>query len=347
MVSLKDIAKECGVSTATVSKALNGQHDIGEETKARVRETAERMGYFPNAAARALKTNRSYNVGVLFQEEAGSGLTHEYFSGVLNGIKVQVEKMGYDVTFINNSYGVKKTSFFEHCRYRNFEGIVIVCADFASQGVLELMNSAFPVVTIDYTHYNCTAVCSNNVKGMEELLKYIYKDGETSNAAVAYCGCPWFTYWSLKDTWKGNTILVNAPEQFYWGGTGLAATVNCADKEMAGTIIKAFTCDTDFMVSINAKNSDFVNNKEAVKKISEAGATCDYLYEAAGQDIMAFYLPMADSISAKNATAEDQNINSAWSTQVKEYAAGNKDKDTAIADFKSAVHDSYSYLKAE
>ena len=169
MVSLKDIAKECGVSTATVSKALNGQHDIGEETKARVRETAERMGYFPNAAARALKTNRSYNVGVLFQEEAGSGLTHEYFSGVLNGIKVQAEKMGYDVTFINNSYGVKKTSFFEHCRYRNFEGIVIVCADFASQGVLELMNSAFPVVTIDYTHYNCTAVCSNNVKGMEEI----------------------------------------------------------------------------------------------------------------------------------------------------------------------------------
>lgn len=51
MVSLKDIAKECGVSTATVSKALNGQHDIGEETKARVRETAEQMGYFPNAAA--------------------------------------------------------------------------------------------------------------------------------------------------------------------------------------------------------------------------------------------------------------------------------------------------------
>ena len=184
MVSLKDIAKECGVSTATVSKALNGQHDIGKETKARVRETAERMGYFPNAAARALKTNRSYKVGVLFQEEAGSGLTHEYFSGVLNGIKVQVEKMGYDVTFINNSYGVKKTSFFEHCRYRNFEGIVIVCADFASQGVLELMNSAFPVVTIDYTHYNCTAVCSNNVKGMEELLKYIYKKGHRKIAYI-------------------------------------------------------------------------------------------------------------------------------------------------------------------
>lgn len=46
------------------------------------------------------------------------------------------------------------------------------------------MNSAFPVVTIDYTHYNCTAVCSNNVKGMEELLKYIYKKGHRKIAYI-------------------------------------------------------------------------------------------------------------------------------------------------------------------
>lgn len=58
MVSLKTIAEKCGVSTATVSKALNDQRDISEETKSRVRKTAEALGYFPNAAARALKTNR-------------------------------------------------------------------------------------------------------------------------------------------------------------------------------------------------------------------------------------------------------------------------------------------------
>lgn len=172
-------------------------------------------------------------------------------------------------------------------------------------------------------------------------------DGESSNAALAYCGCPWFTYWSLKDTWKENTILVNAPEQFFWGGTGLAATAGCSDKEMAGTIIKEFTCDKDFMVSINAANSDFVNNTEAIKEISAAGATCDYLYPAAGQDFMSFYLPLAENIKADVATAEDQDINSMWATQVKEYANGNKDMDTAIADFKAAVHDKFSYLSAE
>ena len=108
MVSLKTIAEKCGVSTATVSKALNDQKDISEETKSRIRTVAEQLGYFPNAAARSLKTNHSYNLGVLFEEEAGRGLQHEYFSGVLNGLKVQAEKQGYDITFINTCFENRK-----------------------------------------------------------------------------------------------------------------------------------------------------------------------------------------------------------------------------------------------
>lgn len=184
MVSLKDIAKKCGVSTATVSKALNDQKDIGESTKARIREIAKEMGYFPNSAARALKTNRSYSIGVLFKEEAGSGLRHEYFSGVLNGFKIQAESQGYDITFINTSFEKRKMSYYEHCKYRNFDGVVIVCADYSDLQVMEIMNSDLPVVTIDYIHYNCTAICSNNVKGMEELLRYIYSKGHRKIAYI-------------------------------------------------------------------------------------------------------------------------------------------------------------------
>ena len=184
MVSLKTIAQRCGVSTATVSKALNGHKDISKETKDRVKKVANELGYFPNAAARALKTNRSYNIGVLFEEEAGSGLTHEYFSGVLNGLKVQAEKQGYDITFINTCYENRKMSYYEHCRYRNFEGVAIVCADFNDPDVMELMNSELPVVTIDYVHHNCTAVCSNNIQGMEELVKYIYSQGHRKIAYI-------------------------------------------------------------------------------------------------------------------------------------------------------------------
>lgn len=55
MPSLKDLAKECGVSVATVSKALNDQPDIAAATRERIRAAARRMGYLPNAAARASK----------------------------------------------------------------------------------------------------------------------------------------------------------------------------------------------------------------------------------------------------------------------------------------------------
>ena len=66
MVSMKDISAACGVSVATVSKALNDHNDVGEDTKLRIRQKAKEMGYFPNSSARALKTNKSYNIGVLF-----------------------------------------------------------------------------------------------------------------------------------------------------------------------------------------------------------------------------------------------------------------------------------------
>ena len=123
MVSMKDIALRCGVSVATVSKALNGQPDIGEETRARIAATAKEMGYMTNSAARALKTNRTYNLGVLFVDERRSGLTHEYFSAMLESFKVEAENHGYDITFINHNVGGRSTSYLQHCLYRGVDGV--------------------------------------------------------------------------------------------------------------------------------------------------------------------------------------------------------------------------------
>ena len=175
-------------------------------------------------------------------------------------------------------------------------------------------------------------------------------DGESSNAALAYMGCPWFTYWCLSDTWKENTILVPAQNKCYWGGTGLAATTECSDPDLAAKIMKYFTCDTDGMVAINALNSDYVNNTEAINKIIESGASADgngFLYKDAGQNFMEFFLPLADGLDASMVKAEDQQILSLLDTQTKAYATGEKDLDTAIFDLKASIHDTYSYLKTE
>ncbi len=184
MVSLKDIASACGVSTATVSKALHDQNDISTETKARIKKTADEMGYLPNAAARSLKTNRSNNIGVLYADEAAMGLTHEYFAGVLNGFKTQAEQLGYDITFINTNLVENRMSYLEHCRYRNFDGVVIVCANFTDSSVYELMDSDLPVVTIDYVHHSCSAVSSNNVQCISDLVNYIISMGHRRIAYI-------------------------------------------------------------------------------------------------------------------------------------------------------------------
>lgn len=182
MVSMKDIAAACGVSVATVSKALNDHSDIGEETKQHIRQVAKDMGYSPNSLARALKTNRTYNIGVLFVDGDQSGLTHDYFSVVLDSFKRAVEEKGYDITFINN--GSNRMSYLEHCRYRNFDGVMIACVDFYEPQVIELANSNLPVVTIDHKFNNRISIMSDNVGGMQQLMEYVYSMGHRRIAYI-------------------------------------------------------------------------------------------------------------------------------------------------------------------
>lgn len=130
MVSMKDIAKQCNVSVASVSKALNGYSDISEETRQLILKTASEMGYLPNSSARALKTRRSYNLGVLFVDEAMSGLTHDYFNHVLESFKRTAESRGYDITFTSGNLSGQHLSYYEHCRYRGVDGVVIACINF-------------------------------------------------------------------------------------------------------------------------------------------------------------------------------------------------------------------------
>ena len=94
MTTIKDISKACGGSPATVSKALNGYPEISAETVELVRRTAREMRYMPDAAARSLKTKTTHNIGVLFMDGTRSGLTHEYFSLILNSVKAEAEVRG-------------------------------------------------------------------------------------------------------------------------------------------------------------------------------------------------------------------------------------------------------------
>ena len=184
MATIKDISRECGVSPATVSKALNGYDEISPETVELVKRTARKLNYMPNAAARLLKTNRSHNIGVLFVDDTMSGLTHEYFSRILNSVKEEAEANGYDITFISNNIGKQKMSFLQHCRYRNCDGVVIASVDFQNPEVLELVKSEYPVVTIDYSFDNLSSVVSDNQEGAYRLASYLAEQGHRKIAFI-------------------------------------------------------------------------------------------------------------------------------------------------------------------
>ena len=182
MVTIKDISKRCGVSPATVSKALNGYDDVSPKTLERIRKAADELHYMPNAAARLLKTNRSNNIGVVFEDETLSGLTHDYFSAILNSAKLELEKHGYDITFIGQKVG--GSSFLEHVRYRKCDGVLIANVDFSADSVQELIRSEIPTITIDYVFDNVSSVLSDNVEGGYLLTKYLLDAGHEKIAFI-------------------------------------------------------------------------------------------------------------------------------------------------------------------
>jgi len=181
---MKDIALRCGVSVASVSKALNGQQDISDATRRRILAVAKELGYTTNAAARSLKTNHTYNIGILFSDLSNRGFMHEYFASTLNSLRTEAERLGYDTTFISDNVGSQSTSYLQHALYRGVDGVVIICADFHDPMVQELAYSELPTVSLDHVFNNRTAVLSDNMNGMETLVRYVYDMGHRRIAYI-------------------------------------------------------------------------------------------------------------------------------------------------------------------
>ena len=174
MVHIKDIAQYCNVSPATVSKALNDHSDISEATKLRVRAAAKELGYMTNSAARALKTGKTNNIGVLFVDEQNRGLSHEFFSTMLESIKANAEAQGYDITFINSG---RSMSFLQHCKYRGVDGVVIANMNYEDPRVKELVSTDIPVVIIDHDFKEKVSIMSDNEMGGRSVMQYAYEMG--------------------------------------------------------------------------------------------------------------------------------------------------------------------------
>ena len=183
-VTIKDVAARCGLSISTVSKAFNHYSDISQSTRELVRRTAQEIGYYPNAVARTLKTNHSFNLGVLFAPAGCSELLQPFSAAVLGAFKVEAEHLGYDLTFISHQFGHSSMTYLEHCLCRNVDGVCLACADFSDPEIQELASSSLPLVTIDHPFPNRSCVLSENQEGMEWLVRHAFSLGHRKIACV-------------------------------------------------------------------------------------------------------------------------------------------------------------------
>ncbi|MCI1664977.1 MAG: LacI family transcriptional regulator [Atopobiaceae bacterium] len=179
MVTLKTIAEECGLSSAAVSKALHHLPGVSESNAEMVRDKARELGYYPNAAARTLKTRQSRNVGVLFE----SGVSNEFFSAILDEIRDRLEDEDYDVTLLSNRHK-RGSGYYGHVMRLQCDGVIVVHHIFDPEGMERLLASPTPVVSIDSIHPGHTSVLSENLEGMRDSVHYLAGMGHTHIAFV-------------------------------------------------------------------------------------------------------------------------------------------------------------------
>ena len=96
--TLRDVAREAGVSIAAASYSLNGGGTIGDEVRARVREVAERIGYRPNRSAQAVRTGRGTSVGLIVPD-----LNNPYFPALAQPVERAARQAGYTVVLLDTS----------------------------------------------------------------------------------------------------------------------------------------------------------------------------------------------------------------------------------------------------
>lgn len=185
MITIKDVAKKSNYSISSVSKALNGYTDIGEPAREYILQIAKEMGYTANYHARALKTTRTYSIGIVYTHNSNYGLKNEFFSWIINYIQQELEDYGYDIILLNSKIGPNQKSYLEHALYRGVDGVFIVCADPNEEQIIQLgKTKKLPVVSIDMSFGNSLSVFSDNYAGMKKLTKYIIECGHKRIAYI-------------------------------------------------------------------------------------------------------------------------------------------------------------------
>jgi len=182
LVTIKDVAREAGVSVATVSRVWNDAAFVSPETRQRVSEIAARLGYSPHGAARSLITRTTHALGVLLPDLYG-----EFFSEIIRGIDHTAQADGYHI-LVSSSHDSKDEidAALRSMRGR-VDGMIIMSPDLEAQRTLHALQGSFPVVLLNGGAESKAfdTITIENHEGASAMVRHLVQRGHRRIAMIA------------------------------------------------------------------------------------------------------------------------------------------------------------------
>jgi LacI family transcriptional regulator len=174
-VTIKEVAAEAGISFGTVSRVINNDVHVKPQTRERVLQAMERLGYVANRQARSLAGGKSHVIGVLVPD-LGTG----YIGEIVRGIDAELGLAGYDLMlYTTHRTAVKEAGYVANLAQGMVDGLLLVLPRNPSDYVGTLTRREFPFVLIDHqgTGKDCPAVGATNWQGAYNATEYLIKLG--------------------------------------------------------------------------------------------------------------------------------------------------------------------------
>lgn len=168
-MNIKDIAKQAGVSPATVSYVLNGKNKTSQETKDRILALIKEAGYEFNGAARDLKKQKSQIIAICLESLHGS-----FFNELIDGIEERSTEHNYSF-IVATSYGKDKSSAYKILNERRVDGAIILAPRLSDEFLLSIADKNIPLVTLDrkLLHSKICNILLDNGSGIHDAISYL------------------------------------------------------------------------------------------------------------------------------------------------------------------------------
>ena len=181
-VTVIDVARESGVSSATVSRVLSGYEFVKESTRLRVMEAVERLGYVVNFQARSLASGRSQLIGLVVPH-----LDNGYVGTIMKGVDYELENTSYDlILYTSRGQPEKESSYVRAIAGGLTEGMLLVAPLIPAEYLQTLREQKFPCVLIDQADdtQSSSLVDASNWQGAYDATRYLIASGHTQIAFI-------------------------------------------------------------------------------------------------------------------------------------------------------------------